>query len=137
MLSGVRILEKSGIEMTFLKGGILNITCEHPTLSDKSKDLIFTVNGKSNISAFSPAFSFENGMSKLFLQKKVVVDDTGSYICGFDSREDSVIVQVFEGKHTSKRNMTSQLLHLYLDMMGHIYFYTFSWCTSDIFFSSR
>ena len=107
--------------MTFLKGGILNITCEHPTASDLSKDLIFTVNGKSNISAFSPAFSFENGMSKLFLQKQVVVDDTGSYSCGFDSEEDSVIVQVFEGKHTSKRNMTSQLLHLYLDMMGHIY----------------
>ena len=97
--------------MTFLKGGILNITCEHPTASDQSKDFKFTVNGKWNISAFAPAFSFENGMSKLFLQKKVVVDDTGTYSCGFGSNEDSVMVQVFEGKHTSKRNMTSQLLH--------------------------
>lgn len=107
LVSGVRILEKSGIEMTFLKGGILNITCEHPTASDLSKDLIFTVNGKSNISAFSPAFSFENGMSKLFLQKQVVVDDTGSYSCGFDSEEDSVIVQVFEDSklHDQKRFM--------------------------------
>lgn len=96
LVSGVRILEKSGIEMTFLKGGILNITCEHPTASDQSKDFKFTVNGNWNISAFSPAFSFENGMSKLFLQKKVVVDDTGTYSCGFGSNEDSVMVQVFE-----------------------------------------
>jgi hypothetical protein len=71
------------------------------------------------------SIKFKYGIIKISptsqLQKQVVVDDTGSYSCGFDSEEDSVIVQVFEGKHTSKRNMTSQLLHLYLDMMGHIY----------------